>query len=144
MSTRKPRKQSRGSRRTTREMMGRGTARSPDPVDTSADTAPLMESSQDGHPRWLLPALAGLVLAAIASGIAAGSSGSPREGVAVAVGVLFVGLSFGMLFRPPPLRERPGDDTAIDFGRSEPGERTPSAGPSRAERRRQARDARRR
>jgi len=144
MATRKPRKPPRGTHRTTSEMMGRKPTRSFGPEGTSAEPVLGEETAQPGRPRWLLPALAGLIATAITAGIAAGSSGSPREGFAVAIGVLFVGLSFGMLFRPPPLRERPGDDTAIDFGRSEPGARTPTASPSRAERRRQARDARRR
>ena len=144
MATRKPRQSPRSSRRTTSEMLGRRLTDTSEPPSTSTEPDPDPEAVRASRPRWVLPALAGLVTTAIAAGIAAAASRSPREGVAVAVGILFVGLSFGMLFRPPPLRERPGDDTAIDFGRSEPGERPPSAGQSRAERRRQARDARRR
>lgn len=133
-----PRK--RANRRKASEMMGRTSGR----IEPSAPIVDEPDTTDSPRPPWLLPALAGLVLAAIGAGVAAGMSRSPKDGIAVAVGVLVVGLLFGALLRPPPMRDRPGEGTAIDFGRSDGAEREPDQGPSRAERRRQAKEERRR
>ena len=88
-----------------------------------------------------------LAIAAIGSAVAAGMARGPKEGAAVFVGVLVIGLLFGALLRPPPLRDRPGDGAAIDFGRiddaSGGGGGTQDRSPSRAERRREAKGQRR-
>ena len=139
MASRKTQKRKRATRRTATEMMGRKP--NGNTVSEALPSEPSVEVP--ARPPWVVPAFCGLVLAAIGAGVAAGQSRSPKDGVAVAVGVLVIGTLFGFLLRPPPLRDQPGDDTAIDFGRSEPRERQPTSGPSRAERRRQARDARR-
>lgn len=137
MVQKKPPPSKRAGRRTTSEMMGRESHRI---VPTEPD---LDEPGTTGSPRpsWLVPAAGGLVVAAIGAGIAAGISRGPGDGAAVAVGVLVVGLLFGALLRPPPLRDQPGEGTAIDFGRSDAPQGTPS--PSRAERRRRAKEERR-
>ena len=139
MASRKTQKRKRATRRTASGMMGRKPNESDAPEDVPSESSPDIPA----RPGWVIPAFCGLVLAAIGAGVAAGQSRSPKDGVAVAVGVLVIGTLFGFLLRPPPLRDQPGDDTAIDFGRSEPRERQPTSGRSRAERRRQARDARR-
>jgi hypothetical protein len=121
-------------------MMGRDSGR----IEPAPAILEEPDTTDSPRPPWLIPAVAGLVIAAIGAGVAAGMSRSPKDGFAVAVGVLVVGLLFGALLRPPPLRDRPGDDTAIDFGRSEGGELREERGPSRAERRRKAKEERRR
>lgn len=114
-----------------------------------APTAPVSGepmTTDSPRPAWLFPALGGLVLAAIVAGVGAGIARGPKDGAAVFVGILFIGLLFGALLRPPPLRDRPGDGAAIDFGRREDGDGGEGAadrGSSRAERRRKAKEERR-
>ena len=136
-----PRKRS--GRRKASEMMGRESGK----IEPSATIFDEPETTDTPRPAWFFPALGGLAIAAIGSAVAAGMTRGPKEGAAVFVGVLVIGLLFGALLRPPPLRDRPGDGAAIDFGRiddaSGGGGGTQDRSPSRAERRREAKGQRR-
>ena len=96
--------------------MGRSSGRVEPAVGPQAGEEPM----EPDRPGWLLPAIIGLVVAAIGAGIGAGMTRGPKDGAAVFIGVLVIGLLFGSLLRPPPLRDQPGDGTAIDFGLRDP------------------------
>jgi|AACY02.16.fsa_nt_gi hypothetical protein len=130
-----PRK--RKPKKTASQMLGRDSSRvEPRPAP---EPAPPVELGPPPNRR--VAATVALAAVAVACGVGAGIARDPKIGFGVALGVFVVGLVFGALLRPPPVRERPGDNAAIDFGRTDPTE--PERKPNRAERRRKAREERR-
>lgn len=124
-------------KKTASQMLGRASSRV-EPRPAPEPEAPV----EMGPPKQQrLAATVALVAVAIAAGVGAGIARDPKVGFGVALGVFVVGLVFGALLRPPPYRERPGDNAAIDFGRTDPTE--PEREPNRAERRRKAKEERR-
>jgi hypothetical protein len=113
----------------------------------SSRIEPHPEEEQDepvemGPPRSRrVAATVALAAVSIAVGVGAGIAREPKVGMAVALGTFVVGIVFGALLRPPPYRETPGDNAAIDFGRTDPAEADRT--PNRQERRRKAREDRR-
>jgi hypothetical protein len=115
-------------------------AEQPEPTEPPVDPVAAAAKAQ----LHLRLAIGGLLVLAIGLGVAAGISRTPSNGFAVAVGVVVIGLIFGSMLRPPPLKDNPGESAAIDFGRQEDQPRAASkpARPNRAERRRAAREDR--
>lgn len=132
-------------KRSASAQMGRRPAPPKSPVDLTPPQPPVdpVAAAAAAQNRLRL-AIGGLVALAIALGVAAGVSRTPGDGFAVAVGVVVIGLIFGAMLRPPPVKDNPGESAAIDFGRQEdrPAQSNKAERPNRAERRRAAREDR--